>query len=184
MLKTKRLQLIPPSSNYAKAIVDYYDRNQEHLKQFEPLRSDKFYTIDFWDQRIKEILSLMANDQQVSFLITPDSDSSRVIGIINFTSTIRGVFQACYLGYSLDKEWEGQGIMTESLRSAIAYMFKDKNYHRIMANCMAGNIRSLNLLDRFGFIREGVAKDYLYINGQWEDHIMTALINDSWQLPK
>jgi ribosomal-protein-alanine N-acetyltransferase len=50
-----------------------------------------------------------------------------------------------------------------------------------MANYMPHNRRSGNVLKRLGFVVEGYARDYLMINGKWEDHIFTSLINPHWR---
>jgi ribosomal-protein-alanine N-acetyltransferase len=71
--------------------------------------------------------------------------------------------------------------MTEALSIAINYVFEELNLHRIMANYMPHNRRSGNVLKRLGFVVEGYARDYLMINGKWEDHIFTSLINPHWR---
>jgi ribosomal-protein-alanine N-acetyltransferase len=71
--------------------------------------------------------------------------------------------------------------MTEALRAAIDQIFEHCNLHRIMANYMPANIKSAQLLARLEFSIEGEAKQYLFINGKWEDHIMTSLINKNWK---
>lgn len=70
--------------------------------------------------------------------------------------------------------------MTEALQITTEYLFTKMNIHRIMANCMVKNKRSLAVLSRVGFVKEGVAKDYLMINGRWEDHILTSLTNKNF----
>jgi len=49
--------------------------------------------------------------------------------------------------------------------------------HRIHANYMPHNRRSGAVLRRLGFVVDGFARDYLQINGRWEDHVLTSLIN-------
>jgi ribosomal-protein-alanine N-acetyltransferase len=71
--------------------------------------------------------------------------------------------------------------MTEALKPALRFMFMDMNLHRIGANYMPRNQRSGNLLRRLGFVVEGYARDYLLINGTWEDHILTSLTNPAWR---
>ena len=71
--------------------------------------------------------------------------------------------------------------MHEGLQLALGYMFQQQQMHRIMANYMPNNLRSGNVLKRLGFEREGYAKDYLRINGQWQDHILTSLLSHQWQ---
>lgn len=75
---------------------------------------------------------------------------------------------------------EGKGFIFKALQRAILYMFEEHSLHRIMANYMTANKRSAKLLDRLGFEIEGYAKQYLYIQNKWEDHILTALTNENW----
>ncbi|MGC4064140.1 MAG: GNAT family N-acetyltransferase [Polyangiaceae bacterium] len=88
-------------------------------------------------------------------------------------------FRACYMGYHVDKEYEGRGYMSEAVTAVIRYAFDELRLHRIMANYMPRNIRSARLLERLGFVREGLARDYLFIGNQWEDHVLTALTNQA-----
>ena len=67
--------------------------------------------------------------------------------------------------------------MHEVVTAGIDYLFGERGLHRIMAGYMPANLRSGALLERLGFEREGYAKDYLMINGRWEDHVLTALLN-------
>ena len=68
--------------------------------------------------------------------------------------------------------------MYEALKAAIEFMFTTFTLHRIQANYIPRNERSGKLLRKLGFTVEGYARDYLKINGKWEDHILTAKIND------
>lgn len=68
--------------------------------------------------------------------------------------------------------------MFEALQVAIKYMLSEVGLHRIMANHMPHNERSAKLLKRLGFEVEGLARSYLKINGVWQDHVLTARIND------
>lgn len=95
----------------------------------------------------------------------------------NFTNIVRGIFQACHLGYSVDHAWQGQGLMQEVVQAGIAYMFDTQGLHRIMANHMPSNVRSEKLLRTLGFEREGYARAYLKIAGEWQDHVLNALVN-------
>jgi ribosomal-protein-alanine N-acetyltransferase len=52
--------------------------------------------------------------------------------------------------------------------------------HRITASYLPHNQRSGKLLKRLGFVVEGYAYDYIMINGKWEDHILTSLVNPNW----
>ncbi|GJA95297.1 hypothetical protein KAM358_31290 [Aeromonas caviae] len=67
--------------------------------------------------------------------------------------------------------------MQEVVAAGIDHLFRERGLHRIMASYMPANLRSGALLERLGFEQEGYARDYLMINGRWEDHVLTALIN-------
>ena len=70
--------------------------------------------------------------------------------------------------------------MRESLREAIRYMFTEQKLHRIAANYRPENIRSGRLLAGLGFRIEGFAKNYLFIDGAWRDHVLTSIANDAF----
>jgi ribosomal-protein-alanine N-acetyltransferase len=99
------------------------------------------------------------------------------VGDCAFTNIVRGPFQACHLGYKLDQKFVGRGLMREGLTSAIDHAFHALKLHRIMANYQPTNERSGRLLRRLGFTIEGYARDYLFLNGGWRDHILTSLVN-------
>jgi [ribosomal protein S5]-alanine N-acetyltransferase len=100
-----------------------------------------------------------------------------MLGECNFTNIVRGPFQACHLGFSIDQAAQGQGLMQEALESAIDFAFTRGQLHRIMANYRPENLRSGQLLRRLNFEEEGRARAYLKIAGEWRDHILTFRIN-------
>jgi len=67
--------------------------------------------------------------------------------------------------------------MTEILQASIAYMFETVGLNRVMASYMPVNKASGRVLEKLGFEREGYARKYLKIAGNWEDHVLTSLIN-------
>jgi ribosomal-protein-alanine N-acetyltransferase len=99
-----------------------------------------------------------------------------MIASFTFANVVRGVFQACHLGYGIARRHEGKGLMYEAIDAGIRYAFGPLDFHRVMANYMPRNDRSGRLLERLGFEKEGYAKRYLKIDGLWEDHVLTAKI--------
>ena len=67
------------------------------------------------------------------------------------------------------------------MRGIIAFAFGPLNLHRIRACYLPTNARSGAVLRRLGFVVEGYARDYLLIDGRWQDQILTSLINPDWQ---
>jgi len=175
-LNTDRTVMRTPRKDDLEMIVAFENRNREHLERWETLPptekeahlASARHRLDAWVKECESGISLR-------FFIFPKDDPNMIIGFCNFTQICRGAFQACYLGYKLDRAYENQGLMAECLKRSTSYIFEDLNLHRIMANYMPTNERSANLLSRLGFVVEGYAKAYLYINGYWEDHVLTSL---------
>jgi ribosomal-protein-alanine N-acetyltransferase len=103
-----------------------------------------------------------------------------VIGNLALNQIHRGPAQQCVLGYSLAEDAQGRGYMVEAVRGAVRFAFADLRLHSVMAGYMPRNLRSAAVLRRAGFTVEGYARDYILINGRWEDHILTAITNPDW----
>ncbi len=179
-LKTQRAILRLPTLEDIPAILLYFKENESHLAPFDPKNPANFYTEDFWKEKIPKHTEAFLADQALRlFIFLPNTNE--MMGSLEFSQISRGPFQACYLGYGIAKKYQGQGIMHESLLAAIQYAFGELNIHRIMANHLPENERSAQLLQRLGFQRECVAKEYLRVNGAWRDHVLNSLHNSNWR---
>lgn len=164
-------------------ILDFASRNKSHLARWLPPLAPNYYTEKYWHDAVKKSVESASKDESVDFVIREPAlgDDASLVGVITFSEIARGAFQACYLGYSLDYTRQGRGLMQEALHLAIRFAFDDLSLHRIMANYRPENIRSAKTLCALGFVTEGVAKNYLYIDGAWRDHVLTALTNPNAQ---
>ena len=159
-------------------MLAYYQRNKAHLGPWEPDRSDDFYTEGYWRDWIQDCQTRLAGDTGYHFVaLRKDNPDAGIAAICNLSNVVRGVFQACHMGYSVDVASEGQGLAREVVRAVVHFAFTDLQLHRVMANYMPENERSGRLLEALGFEREGYAKSYLKISGAWRDHVLTAKIN-------
>lgn len=179
--ETPRLVLRLADTHDVPAILHYYISNQDFLEPYEPLRPRSFYTRVFWEAHIRETERDFYNGSAVRLFLFDRASNSAVIGYIGFFQIVRRAAHYCIVGYSLAQDQQGKGYMTEALGASVNYMFRDMNMHRIMANYMPHNIRSGRLLRKLGFVVEGYARDYLMINGKWEDHVLTSLMNPDWR---
>ena len=177
-LETARCRLVLPDLADAPRLVRYYEENKQHLAPWEAVRPDEFYTEEFWLAEIRQLREEFVNDQSLRLFIVDKFDPAEtIIGQCSLRNIIRGLFHACYLGYSLHHQAVGKGLMSEALTALTAHAFNEMRLHRIMANYVPTNERSARVLRRLGFTVEGYARDYLFIAGKWQDHIMTSLIN-------
>lgn len=175
-LLTERTLITLLKPEEAPLIHAYYLENRSHLEPWEPEREGSFYQLNSWRMRVKQSLNLFIQGRALRFAIL-DPERKEMLGSFSFTQFARGPMQHCTMGYSVGSIHQGSGIMFEAGQSAIDYVFSELDMHRIMANYLPRNMRSEKLLMRWGFEREGLAKSYLKINGQWEDHVLTAKIN-------
>ena len=62
--------------------------------------------------------------------------------------------------------------MTRAVRALVPFAFDALRLHRLEAACIPTNQASIRLLEKTGFTREGYAREYLCINGVWQDHLL------------
>ncbi|MEZ8143074.1 ribosomal-protein-alanine acetyltransferase [Enterovibrio norvegicus FF-33] len=160
-------------------VVRYFQVNRTFLSPWEPLRPDGFFTYEGWERRVVQLAELQRHGLAYYFLIF-EKGSDDVAGVITYNNIMQFPFHACNVGYSLAESSQGKGLMRRSLKITNQWLFDNLNLHRIMASYMPRNTRSEAVLLEAGFTKEGEAKDYLLINGQWEDHILTSVINPDW----
>lgn len=177
-LRTKRLILGLPRAEDAYELHAYALRNHEHLAPWSPPAPADWRQFAAYARLVERIEREFEAGQSVRFwLRLGHAWEGKLIGAVSLGVITLAAFRACYLGYHTDRAHEGQGYMTEAVSAAIAYAFDELKLHRIMANYVPHNERSERLLQRLGFVKEGYAKDYLFIAGKWQDHVLTSLTN-------
>ncbi len=177
--ETERLILRVLDKSHGDLVLDYYLRNKSFLEEWEPKRSEEFYTKEYQEEQLDKELSDINNKRSFKLWIFIKEDRSRIIGSVSFTNIIWGAFLFCYLGYKLDKDEINKGYMTEAVKKGVEIAFNEFGLHRIEANIMPRNKASLRVVDKLGFYNEGMAYKYLKINDKWEDHIHMVLLNEN-----
>jgi ribosomal-protein-alanine N-acetyltransferase len=175
-LVTARLYVELATPDHAALHAAHFARNREHFARWEPPRGD-VESVEYWQTALACGLVEFDQGRSVRLVVLPREMPQQLIARINFSQISRGVFQSCMLGYAIDHEYEGRGLMREALAASIDWMFGTMKLHRVQANHLLENERSARLLARLGFVREGLAREYLYINGAWRDHVLNARIN-------
>jgi ribosomal-protein-alanine N-acetyltransferase len=179
-LTTTRLSIEHMAPVHAQSIAEFFRRNDRHLAPWDPPRPTGVMEAGFWRAESERAVADYEDGTVVRWVLRPRDASDLVIGRINYTQVSRGPFQSCMLGYAIDQAHEGRGLMREALEATIEHVFSVLRLHRIQANYVPQNERSGGLLARLGFAREGLARNYLYINGAWRDHVLTARLNPAF----
>jgi len=107
-------------------------------------------------------------------------EDGAMAGLANLSQIFLGDFRSAYLGYFAFSPHEGHGYMTEGVRLLLHEAFTDIGLHRVEANVQPENARSIALVERLGFRREGYSPRYLKIGGRWRDHVRYALLAEEF----
>lgn len=159
----------------AEAMLDLYLRNRDFFQDYSPKKDEVYYTLETQEKLMESYVEGSKKDERYSFGIFL-IETDRPIGYIALTEVLRGPLQSCYIGYSLDKQQNGKGYMTEAVKLAVDFAFNELKLHRIEAGVMPHNIRSMRVLEKAGFHKEGIAVKNVKINGQWRDHQILAIV--------
>lgn len=161
----------------AKAMLDLHERNRDFFQTYVPLRGEAYFTLEKQLENIKKGVEDRERDQAYAFGIF-EKETEVLVGSVSLTEVLRGPLQGCFIGYYLDENYNGQGYMTEAVRLVVDYAFRELQLHRIEAGVMPHNIRSMRVLEKAGFHKEGIARKNVKINGVWEDHQVLAIVNE------
>lgn len=182
ILETSRLRLIPAAQELAGQVCDYYCRNRAFLESYDPRREEIFFTEDYQRLLLVQDEAMAQCGRGFRFYIRLTEEPDRVAGTIALSNIVMGAFLSCFLGYKLDQTCTNRGYMTEAIRLVTEYAFGELRLHRIEANVMPWNTPSLRVLEKNGYEREGISREYLYINGKWEDHVHMVRLNRDLRL--
>jgi ribosomal-protein-alanine N-acetyltransferase len=179
VIETERLTLFVAGPGDAERCAQFNRDNAAFLAPWEPPMNPRSFDAEgVRADRIRAVDEALAGAAySLAIVARGGGGDAPILGWCQFSNLIRGIFQACFLGYKLDRRSQGNGYMTEALSGAIDYMFREVRLHRIQANYMPHNQRSAAVLRRLGFTIEGTAKAYLFIGGAWRDHVLTSLVN-------
>ena len=171
------VMLRPPQMSDFPEWAALRERSRAFLKQWEPIWPVDDLTRSAFRRRLKRYAEDQRSDQAYSFFIFRKADNV-LVGGITLANVRRGVAQAGSIGYWIGEPFAREGMMTDALATLIPFSFATLRLHRLEAACITTNVASIRLLEKSGFQREGYARQYLCINGMWQDHLLYARLKD------
>lgn len=174
-LKGQRVELRILTPENSEEMLNYYINNMEHLREFEPSRDPSFYSIEVQRGILVESYKGYLNGNSLNFGIY---NKNKLIGKVQLSNIVEGVFKNAFVGYSIDKDNVGNGYMKEALMTLIDYAFYELPLHRIEASTLVDNFKSQRVLEACGFNKIGLCEKYLFINGKWRDHYTYYIIKE------
>jgi len=182
-LESERLILRVLDGSYAEKVLDFLKRNDDFLSRWEPVKDQGFYTLDYQRKKLDSDIKLIEEGRALRLWMFKKEDIlyNNVIGCIALNEIVRGCFHSCFMGYKIDQQNSNNGYMTEAVKTVVGYAFNDLKLHRIEANIMPRNAASMKVVEKCGFVNEGLSKKYLKINGRWEDHVHMVILNENME---
>jgi [ribosomal protein S5]-alanine N-acetyltransferase len=172
-LAGERVKLVIPTIDHFEAWAALRLESRRFLEPWEPEWHDSDLTKSAFKTRLRRYAELRKQDLAEAYFLLA---GKTLVGSITLTNIRRGVAQTATIGYWIGQPYARQGLMTEALGLLEDRAFGDLALHRIEAACLPRNHASVALLEKCGFEREGLARSYLKIAGQWEDHVLFAKI--------
>jgi ribosomal-protein-alanine N-acetyltransferase len=151
--------------------------NRAFLAPWEPVRADDYFTVEGQEAVVRADLDEYAEGRKLPHVVL--DESGEVVGRITLNGIVRGAFQSCSLGYWVAASHNGRGLATAAVGAIVRVAFDDLGLHRIQGETLVHNVRSQRVLERNGFVRYGLAPEYLHIAGRWQDCVLYQLIRRS-----
>lgn len=153
------------------------EESRSFLSPWEPVWPLDDLTRSGFRRRLRRYADDVRGDHAYPFFIFRAQDEMLVGGLM-LANIRRGIVQAGTLGYWVGEAHARKGYMTAALHALLPFAFGGLSLHRVEAACIPTNVPSIRLLEKCGFVREGLARRYLCINGAWQDHYLYGLVND------
>ncbi len=145
------------------------------LEPWEPTWPTNALTRSAFRRRVRKGHRDSMHDIAYSFFVVRREDD-KLLGGVTLSDIRRGVAQTCSMGYWVGERYAGQDYMTDAVRTVLPFVFERLGLHRVEAACLQHNEASRGLLSKVGFQDEGRARQYLRINGNWQDHVLYAIL--------
>jgi [ribosomal protein S5]-alanine N-acetyltransferase len=167
---------IPQTSDFAEWAA-LRAASRDFLTPWEPTWPADDLTRASFRRRIRRYVEDQRSDLAYAFFVLRQSDNG-LVGGLTLANVRRGCAQAGSLGYWMGAPHARQGYMTAAVKALVPFAFGTLRLHRIEAACIPANTASVKLLEKTGFKREGFARQYLCIDGVWQDHLLYARLKD------
>jgi ribosomal-protein-alanine N-acetyltransferase len=172
----RRAYIRPPADYDWQAWAELREASRDFLVPWEPTWPADCLTRTAYRRRLRHYAEEWHSGAGYAFFIFSRADDA-LQGGITLSNVRRGVAQTGTLGYWVGKPYARQGVMSDAIGCTLRFCFDTLRLHRVEAACLPRNGASRGVLTKAGFREEGLAPKYLRINGEWEDHILFAILD-------
>lgn len=149
--------------------------SRKHLTAWEPDWRDEEMTSRAFRLRLRAYRREMRRRAGLPLFIVRRADNA-LIGGVTLSNIRYGASRSASIGYWIGKPFIRKGYARAAISAVLAHAFSTLGLNRVEAACQPENLASRNLLESLCFTNEGVARDYLFINSAWRDHLLFAII--------
>jgi len=150
------------------------ETSREHLTRWEEAWSPDQATAASFRRRLRTYDADRRRGGGL-FLLAFRREDRRMVGGVTLSNIRYGVSRSGILGYWIGAPYVRRGYGSAAVQALVAHAMEAIALNRLVAGCQPENIASQKLLESCGFSEEGLARDYLRINGEWRDHKIFAL---------
>ncbi len=173
------LTLCAPSMSDYEQWIELRLASERFLRPFEPSWSTTELTRRAFRKRVDFYKRGQKEGSSYAFFLKSRKDQ-QLLGGLTLSNIRYGVISSGALGYWIGQPFARRGFMSEALQALLPFAFNTLDLHRLEAACLPQNKASVALLHKNGFRQEGIARKYLRINGEWQDHLLFALLEDEY----
>jgi ribosomal-protein-alanine N-acetyltransferase len=173
-----RIHLRPPERADWPQWCELRAASREFLRPWEPAWAPDALSRAAFRRRLARDAAGWRDGDSFGFMLIRNDDLA-LLGGIGLAHIRRGAAESAEVGYWLGECYARCGYMTEALDLVIRFAFDSQQLRRLQAACLPRNIPSRRLLESAGFRQEGYAREYLAIDGIWQDHLLFGLLRDS-----
>lgn len=167
---------VSDAEEYAAAVI----ANRAHTEPWEPVHSASHYSLAGQRETLRRDVEAWELGSGYAFAILDRADGDAIIGRIALGNVVRGAWRNATLGYWVAAVVGGRGHGTDAALLVCAFAFERARLHRVQPAVIPRNHRSIRVVEKAGFRREGRALRYLNIAGRWEDHDIFAMTSEDW----
>ena len=178
----------------AKPPVVFLSGERVYLRPNEPADADNYvrwlndeavrqwvtFHLPMTEKAEREFLDTVATKpDRVAFALVLKA-GNRHIGAVGLNE-LRWKDRAAVLGIVIgEKDCWGQGYGTEATRLLLRYAFTTLNLNRVELGVFAFNERAVRTYEKCGFVREGVRRQWAFINGRYTDELVYSVLANEY----
>lgn len=174
--ETERLILKVLKPDASLMVLDFYNRDRELFEEYETDRVPDFYTIPHQHKLLKYEYNMAIKGQTIRYYVFLKENPAYIIGTVCLHNITHSFYQSCEIGYKFASVFHHKGYATEAVSCIVEAAFAELNLHRITAVVSLDNKASCRLLERIGFVNEGLLREYILLHGKWKDHYLYSFL--------